>query len=95
METRILKFRVSFRISEPRRGRLSSEEKTYPSFAKARRNYKSILLQMYRNKELQKWEVCLNRTRHDEWQSPIFYESGQGFQYTVRDVELAHTEDIL
>ncbi len=77
MESRILKFRVSYRVNEPRLGHLKSEDYAFPSFAKAKRNYKAIVLQLYRAKHLKRWEVCLNRTSHGEWQSPIFYESGQ------------------
>ena len=66
------KFRVSYRLMERGASKERSIEFLYKNFKEARKNYKSILLSLYRNRSLVGYKICLNRTRDQPWQFPIF-----------------------
>ena len=40
----------------------------------ARKNYKAILLGLYRRKDLEGFRICLNRYRDEGWENGIHFE---------------------
>lgn len=70
------KYRISYRIVEAGVRTPRYVEFQYDSFARARKNYKSILLSFYKHRQLETYEVCLNRSTDNSWQNPIYYDKG-------------------
>lgn len=69
------RFRVTYRVMVSGTPENRQVEFRYPTFAKAKANYKAILLEFYRAKATQHYEICLNRATDPCWQNPIFYDS--------------------
>jgi hypothetical protein len=71
------KFRISCKMTAQAKPKATEFEFHYPSLTLARKNYKAILLGLYRNRGLTGFSICLNRTRDRKWAHPIFVEQVQ------------------
>lgn len=69
------RFRISYREWKYQSNYPRSMEYRYTSLSEARETYKSILLAAYRQREVDKFELCLNRLRDPSWRNPIHFES--------------------
>lgn len=68
------KFRISCRMDYPAQTKPKEFEFQYPSLEQARKNYKAILLGLYKKKDLAGFSICLNRSRDRKWSAAIFEE---------------------
>ncbi len=74
---RSFKFRISYRVLEKGATEERSIEFLYRTFKEARKNYKSIILGLYRLRKVRAYRICLNRTRDRRWENPIYEDSGE------------------
>ena len=79
------KFRITCKMHFPAQQevkptivRESEFEFRYATLEKARKNYKAILLGLYKKKELVGFAICLNRCRDRKWSKAIFKEKVSG-----------------
>jgi hypothetical protein len=70
------RFRISCRISSPTKPKVTEFEFAYVTLTEARRNYKAILLGLYRKRKQAGFSICLNRYRDRKWRHAIFKENG-------------------
>ena len=68
------KFRISCRVELREPGESSEFEFKYQLLSEAKANYKSILLGLYRKKDVVGFSICLNRTSDKKWGQAIFRE---------------------
>lgn len=68
------KFRVSCKLRYNEIHSMREFEFQYPSLEQARKNYKIILLGLYKNKRVLTFSICLNRVRDKKWINAIFNE---------------------
>jgi hypothetical protein len=75
------KYRISCKMNYPANATLSAGktkasefEFRYPTMEQARKNYKAILLGLYKKKDLEGFSICLNRLRDRKWSKPIYKE---------------------
>jgi hypothetical protein len=68
------KFRITCKISLAAQPKDSEFEFRYTSLAQARKNYKAILLGLYRKKDVLGFCICLNRCNDSRWTKAIFEE---------------------
>ena len=69
----IHKFRVTYCLRVD--GKENETTFLYHDLRAARRNYKSILLELYRKRDLDGFCICLNRFRDRKWRHPIHREA--------------------
>lgn len=68
------KFRVTYRIREGEEEGERTIEFRYKTFAKAKSNYKAILLEFYLKRNPVIYRICLNRSSDPPWENPIFQD---------------------
>ena len=68
------KFRISCRMRYETKPEMREFEFQYETLRMARRNYKAILLDLYKKKGLLGFEICLNRSKDNKWCHSIFEE---------------------
>jgi hypothetical protein len=68
------KFRISCRMHYGAKPSMREFEFQYKTLRQARKNYKAILLDLYRKKGLIAFVICLNRCRDPKWETAIFEE---------------------
>lgn len=71
------KFRITCRVIESGAKKERCIEFLYTGFEEARRNYKSILLDLYKGRGPVSYRICLNRVKDDRWTNAIFEDRGE------------------
>ena len=69
------KFRISCRMNYDAEPRVREFEFQYERLREARKNYKAILLELYKKKEVIGFTICLNRCDDVKWSRAIFEEA--------------------
>ena len=68
------KFRISCKTENRKKAKVSEFEFYYLSLEQARKNYKAILLGLYKRKDVAGFTIVLNRCRDRKWSRAIFKE---------------------
>lgn len=66
------KFRVTYQVLEKEKAGERTIEFRYESYARAKSNYKAILLEFYLKRNPVGYRICLNRAGDLPWENPIF-----------------------
>lgn len=68
------RFRVSCKLKYTERQAMREFEFHYSNLELARKNYKVILLSLYKNRSVLTFSICLNRSRDAHWINAIYQE---------------------
>jgi hypothetical protein len=73
------KFRITCKTNAQAVHKPNEFEFRYLHLSEARKNYKAILLGLYRKKNVTEFSICLNRCRDRQWTHAIHKETVQRF----------------